>query len=499
MTTSDRSRPTDRTRGDEGLAFLVVVVVIALVMAVLTATLFRVALDNISTSSRMVGQNQALQAAEAGIDAAYAQIESVTLGSTTAAKHSLPCGPMTGKLGSSPARSSSSIYTVTFSYYKYATATHPTPANLSAASCTRTSPMRIVQVLLTSTGTDSGQTAKVTSQAHIAPVNAFDSSISVNGSFTLSDSNSSISGSPVLVRRGTLRCRGGGSAYASVLVFGKVTVGGGCVINGSLEATTSISVTGARATIGGTVISTTGSITAKTAEKTISGSLFAKHTITVTRPTTFTAPHTVTGSTVQYTISATDLALVPPTKPPWPNLTWKTVNWATLKYKTYTPSSCTTATTDIKLADSAAASGYVGIAVKTTCKITIASLGVKLAQSLAIVTGAGITFKNASISDSSTAHHTLLLVVPTGSTCSATPSNGNIAISSATVASGISTLIYTPCAVTIQGTSTFPSGTIYATSLILNGNLTIGPATFTLTGVSTTRISVGIVYERELS
>jgi hypothetical protein len=492
MTTSDRSRPTDRTRGDEGLAFLVVVVVIALVMAVLTATLFRVALDNISTSSRMVGQNQALQAAEAGIDAAYAQIESVTLGSTTAAKHSLPCGPMTGELGSSPARSSSSGYSVTVTYYKYTTATHPTPANLSPANCATTSPLHIVQVLLTSSGTDSGQTATVTSQAHIAPVKVFDNSIFVNGLLTLSGSNLSNSGNPVLVRTGQLTCQGGGSAYSSVLVFGTVTAVGHCTINGALEATKSILVTGASATIGGTVISTTSSITATTAAKTISGNLYAKSTITVKTPAQF-----------MYTISATDSALVPPTKPPWPNLTWKTVNWATLKYKTETPTTCQQAVTDIKLANNAATSGYVGIAVQipATCpKITIKSLGLNLAQSLAIVTTKGINFEtNASISNSPSTHHTLFLIVPTRSTLSTcSPTNGDITIHGS-VATGISTLIYTPCAVTIQGTSTFPSGVIYAKSLTLHGNLTIGPATFTLSGVSSTQISVGIVYERELS
>lgn len=488
-TMQENRRDTD---GDEGLAFLIVVVVLVAVMVVLATTLFRVALHNNTTASRMVGQGQALQAAEAGIDMAYQAIEAVTLASETVAKHKVPCGPLTGTLGSTPGRST---YTVTMTYYKYKTATNPSATTLATASCTTTSPLKVVRVKLTATGNNFGQTVKVTSRANVAPVNAFASSIFVNGSLTISGSNSSISGNPVYVHTGTLTCRGGGKTFASVLVFGKVTAGGNCWIGGVLEATKTISISGS-AHLGGTVISTTGKITATGGS--ISGSLFAKGTITVATKSAFTTTHTVTGSTVRYTINATDSALVPPVKQPWPDLTWTTMTWSKLKYKTYTPgSTCTAAKVDIQKANSAATAGYVGIAVQTSCPISIKTLSLNLAQSLAVFTSAGVTFeKNASVADSSSAHHTLFLVVPTGSSCSG--GNGGITIHGS-VATGISTLIYSPCTVTVQGTSTIPSGEIYAKTLTMNGNLTLGTATFSIYTTSSTEISLGIDYERQIT
>ncbi len=486
------------SREDEGLVFIVVVVVIASVMAVLAATLFHVALDNISTAQRMVTQEQALQAAEAGIDVAYQGIEAVTLASSTTSLHHVPCGPLNGDLGSAP---SGSRYTVTIKYYKYSTATNPTPTVLTAALCT-TTPIDLVRIVVTATGTDLTETARVTSQANIAPVSPFADSVFVNGSMTLRGSNSSLGGQTVYVHTGTLTCNGGGTIYGSVTVFGKVTASGSCSIAGALEATTQISL-GGTAAIGGTVISTTGGISVQGTGVTVSGSMYARSSITISSTKwyqNYISTHTVTGMNVSYTINPTETALVRPTKEPWPDLTWATVKWATMHYRVVTAgSNCTTAKSAILSAKSPASTGYVGVALNTTCQVQFTKItkNLVLAQSLVVFSTKGITVEsNAQISDSSTTRRTLFLVVPTGTSCQST--NGNISIHG-NIGTGIATLVYSPCTVTIQGTSPIKEGKIYARTLIMNGNLTLGTEAFTLLGVKTTQVSVGIDFERQVS
>lgn len=493
--------------GDDGLAFILVVVVIASIMAVLAATLFHVALDNISTSQRMVLQEQALQAAEAGVDVAYQGIEAVTLASSTTGRHHVPCAPATsplsGSLGSAPTLSS---YTVTLRYYKYATSTHPTPSSLAAASCT-TTPVDLVRILVTATGRDLTQTAHVSSQANIAPVSPFANSVFVNGSMTLRGSNSSIGGQTVYVHTGNLTCNGGGTIYGSVTVLGNMTASGSCSIAGALEATTSISL-GGKASIGGTVISTTGSISVQGTGVTVSGSMYAPGSITISSTQwsdNYVATHTVTGIDVSYTINPLETALVRPINEPWPDLTWTSVNWTAMHYKVVTTgTTCTTTAksmvrTAVLFAKAAGTTGYVGIALHTSCPVKFTTITKKLvlAQSLAVFSTAGITVaSNAQILDSSTARRTLFLVVPTGTSCTGT--NGDISIHG-TIGTGVSTLVYSPCKVTVQGTSPIKEGKIYAKTLTMNGNMTLGTVTFTLAGFSTTQVSVGIDFERQTS
>ena len=492
---------------DEGLAFILVVVVIASVMAVLAATLFHVALDNISTSQRMVLQEQALQAAESGVDIAYQGIEAVTLASSTTGRHHVPCAPATsplkGSLGSAPSGSS---YAVTVKYYKYATAAHPTPTKLTTATCT-TTPVDLVRIVVTSTGADLTQTAHVTSQANIAPVNPFANSVFVNGSMTLRGSNSSIGGQTVYVHTGKLTCNGGGTIDGSVTVLGRVTAKGSCSIAGGLEATTSISL-GGTASIGGTVISTTGSITVQGTGVAVSGSMYARGSITISSTTwyqRYIATHTVTGISVSYTINPTETALVRPTEEPWPDLTWTSADWAGMRYKVVTTGSTCTKTasaavrTAVLSARTAPTTGYVGVALHTVCAVQSTKITKKLvlAQSLVVFSTAGITIaSNAEVLDSSTAKRTLFLVVPTGTSCTGT--NGNISIHG-TIGTGIATLVYSPCKVTIQGTSPIKEGKVYAKTLTMNGNMTLGTVTFTLLGFSTTQVSVGIDFERQTS
>ena len=486
-----------RASEEDGLVFIVVVVVIASVMAVLAATLFHVALDNISTSQRMVTQEQALQAAEAGIDVAYQGIEAVTLASSTTSLHHVPCGPLNGDLGSAP---SVSRYTVTIKYYKYSTATNPTPTKLAAALCT-TTPIDLVRIVLTATGTDLTETARVTSQANIAPVSPFADSVFVNGSLTLRGSNSSVGGQTVYVHTGKLTCNGGGTVYGSVIVFGTVTASGSCSIAGALEATGQISL-GGKAAIGGTIISTTGGISVQGTGVTVSGSMYAHGSITISSTKwyqNYISPHTVTGMAVSYTINPDETALVRPTKEQWPYLTWATVKWTTMHYQVVTAgSTCTKVKAAVLSAKSPPGTGYVGVALDTTCQVQFTKItkNLVLAQSLAVFSTKGITVaSNAQVSDSSSTRRTLFLVVPTGTSCQ---TNGDISVHGS-IGTGIATLVYSPCTVTIQGTSPIKEGKIYAKTLIMNGNMTLGTETFTLVGVKTTQVSVGIDFERQVS
>lgn len=501
----DTLRRRLRQRDEDGVAFLIVVIVIASVMAVLAATLFQVALDNISTAQRMVVGNQALQAAEAGIDLAYQGIEAVTLNSSTSGLHHVPCGPLSGSLGSAP---SSSAYTVSIKYYTYKTTTNPTPTQLAAGTCT-TTPTKLVRIVITAKGTDLTETAKVTSQANIAPVNPLSYGLFVNGSLSLRGSNSSIGAQTVYVHTGNLTCNGGGTIYGSVTVFGKVTASGTCSIAGALEATTSIAL-GGHAAIGGTIISTTGSISVQGTSVSVSGSMYARGPITISSTTWYAkyiATHTVTGINVTYSVNPTETALSRPVKQPWPALKWTTFKWSTMHYKVVTTGATCTATKTaaanaaVLSARTMPTTSYVGVALNTACaiKFTKITKSLVLKQNLVIFSTAGITMSsNAQITDSSSTRRTLLLFVPTGTSCGSRTTNGNISIHG-TIGTGISTLLYSPCNVSVQGTSPIKSGKIYAKSLTMNGNMTLGTCTFTLLGLSVTQVSVGIDFERQVS
>lgn len=486
------------------MAFILVVVAIALVMTVLTTTLFHVSLDNVSTSARMVGQNQALQAAEAGVDSAYQQIEA----STSLA--AMPCASVTGSLGSAPG---TSTYTVTFTYYA-TLATQLSPLACTPSSSTNPSLKTARGVKLTSVGRDLADSATVQSAANIATPDStspFNESIFVNGGLNLQGGGAFVGGINNIYLNGALTCQGGAAVDGSVVVFGKVKTAGDCSIAGELTATTSITI-GGSAVVGGTITSTcspsqtcTPGI-AVSGTPTISGSMYAKSTITVTTNwlTTYEAFHTVTvGGTeepVQYTINQDMTALVPPPKKTFPHYDWTATAWSAAGYviEPSTPAKCTTVTNDL----AAISTATTPVVIYTTCKVTLPTI--RLSHSLAIVSTAKITLKNSSTITTAGGQHLLYLDVPatsltSGKTCST--SHPTITLSG-TIGTTVPTFIYSPCHVKISGNTTIKSGKVYAGSqLTIDGSITMGSVTFTPPGQKSVpgNPSVGVVYERELS
>ncbi len=489
---------------EEGMAFLIVVVVISLVMAVLAATLFRVALDNVSTSSRMVQQNQALQAAEAGIDLAYRKIQSAT------SLAAMPCTTGThaiaGTLGGAPARST---FTVTLTYYS--TLTPLTSLSCTGASPTNASLKGATAVRLTSLGRDVAQTAKVQSEANISTpdkTGVFHESVFVNGSLSLQGGGSFVGGNNNVYLNGTLTCRGSSSVDGSVVVFGNVNTSGGCSIAGEVEATKAITLSGS-AVVGGTLTSTCAPATPTCAvgisvsgtKVSVSGSMYAKSAIHIgssSWKTRYLAPHTVTvGGTqvqVQYTINSNMTSLATPTRETFPPLNWSATGWKTDGYTVETASTCAA----LKAMLSTIGSATSSVAIYTACAVTIPTIS--LAHSLAIFSTASISIKQSDTISSKTSHHTLFLVVPTTSdkTCG---SNVTVTIGGQ-ILTTVTTFVYAPCHVKIAGTGTIKSGKIYSgQQLTVDGSINMGSATFTPPGAGAVRASpvIGLIYERELS
>ncbi len=503
-------------RGDEGVAFLVVVIAIGAVMAVLATTLFRAALDNVTTSSRTVEEGQALQAAEAGVDSTYRQIASA---STLA---HMPCGPITGTLGSAPSRSS---YKVSIEYY----------ATSTALSCEASALKTADRVQLASTGADLTQTALVLSAAHVAPsfrAQVFDDAIFVTGDLTWQGADTLFGGKNVYVN-GTLSCSGSGTVYGNVTVIGNATLSGACPINGQLEATGNITI-GGSAVVGGTVISTTGTITI-TGNPTVSGSMYAHGTITIKTTNwkaAYLATHTVTitgtRTTVKYTINQTYTWLTPPAKQTFPAVNWTPTGWAAKGYAVVTAgSTCKAAYAAIYSAHTATAKPQ---AVYTTCQITIPPHStycpswqkyycpqIPLAHTLAIVSTAGITLKTSGAKPQNIyttgGKHTLFFIVPshvwtstkgtTGAALSCTGGNGAITVRG-TVGPTVNTLVYSPCSVKISGASSTQSGELATKTFTADGGMSFGEGAVTVPGSSGGGVTggnptVGILYERECS
>jgi Tfp pilus assembly protein PilX/cytoskeletal protein CcmA (bactofilin family) len=512
--TSRFSRPRRADSTDEGFGFIVVVIAIALVMAVLTATLFRVALDNISTSARMVDSNQALQAAESGIDMAYEQVEassslsampcSATVTGTTLklTRATGSTSTITDKLGSTP---STSTYTVSFSYFSTLT-TQSSPLTCTSANLANARGIR-----LTATGTDLTETATVQSEANIATpqkTSPFNQSVFVNGALNLQGGGSFVGGNNNIYLNGTLTCRGGAAVDGSVVAFGKVKTGGGCSIAGEVTATTTITI-GGSAVIAGTITSTCPPTKCATGisisgNPTVSGSIFAKSAVTIATGTWktkyLTTAHTVTvggkPTSVYYTINAYMTGLVTPPKKTFPTYNWTATLWTSSPH-TYTVKTTLSCSALSSYLTTTVPVATTRIAIYTSCSVTLPSM--KLAHSLAIFSTAGITLKN-SHSITASARHTLFLIVPT--TANKTCSSSTTVTVRGTTGTTVPTFIYAPCHVKIAGTGTIKSGNVYAgKQLTIDGSITLGSVTPTLPH----KISnggnpvLGIVYERELS
>lgn len=505
-------RPPMTTRGattcrqDSGFAVLLTVIAAAVVMAIVATTLAETALSNVITSAHDVQQEQALQAAQAGIDATYQRIQSLPSVSTS------PCGTgaVQGSLGSSPTLSS---YSVSATYYETTTAR-------SAISCTQLHDRVVPQAVeLTSRGTDAGRTQVMVSEADVAvsPFGSlFGDAVYVASTLTLTGNDTfGVTGKMVYVK-GNTRCGNGGNITGNLVTLGNLTLTGDCRISGSAEAGGVVTIPSGSPFVGTTLTSTT-------ATKSTDVTIYRKSNPTL---------HAIYGRTsISYskswatahpsaTFHEDDTALSPPPQQTMPTYTWTNQKGflQSSGFNLVTTSTCQAVYDDIFAMKTSTSK----VAIHTTCLIKLPGgtgphgnghacptgsgycTHVYVNDTLYIFSTKGFTLPTPAQFTTTTSSVGLALVVPTdnasGAAMSCT-SNGDITFTGK-IYTNVDTLFYTPCTLSMTGSAHVAEGEVYAGHYIAKDGMSYGKALLsTGSGGSTPSpagpASVGIIYERE--
>ena len=468
---------------------------VALVAMTLSGVALDLAVHNVDGSALQRRQVQSVDAAEAGLNAAYAVLQ------TTQAA-SLPCAPISGVLSTSPATVS---YSVSIAYY----ATFP-PSEPPMACPLGANP---VAAELTSTATVDPNlygARRMQALVQMSPWGAFDSAIYSNCSLSLGESptvyghsgndaniytngyvnlseHTTVYGSIYSQANPPAGCSGGGDGGSGV------SLGQNSSVAQDVWSVGPVSLSD-HASVGHDVTSSQNSIT-------MSGNSQIGHDATAA--TTCNGCVSGSGGNVggQVVQSA---ASPPPPSQPMPQLNYDQAAWQAAGYTINPYTAC-----------SMAASALAGLAAQATpqladitggCSLSLTGR-LALSTNLAIFSDGPITMSHFSVSSADGAPHQLYLIVPysDASTCSSGGSpniqaNENVNFGSPT--GPISTFIYTPCTASfsenVTGTGQVYAGTVQASE---HFNLTYSPASSipgAPLGGGVGAFHIGISYEREV-
>lgn len=495
---------------ETGFATLIMVILVAVVLSIAGAVGFAVVSSNISTTTTNVYHQQALQAAQSGIDATYQRIKSES------SVESAPCGPgaMVGTLGSTP---KPSTYSVTAKYYK-------TPTAKSALTCTQLAAGTVPKaVLLASKGKDGGQVALMVSEADLAVSpfgSAFGDAAYINAALSVSGADAFKTQTKTIYVHGNMRCGNGGKIAGTVVATGTMTLTGTCQIHGTAEAGGTVSVPSGSPGVGGTLVS----FATTTPGIKITGNP-TLHTVLAKTKIIYPASWLTSHPTAK--IVENDSSLGSPPTQTFPNVTWTSAGWTADGYKAVATTTCAEAYKEMFAMHTAATSTGTTkpVALYTTCKIKLPQATpycpswtankykyyctqLVLARTLIIFSTAGFDLATPFnvVTSAAGASHQLGLIVPTvavtGAPVSCSGGNGNI-IMTGKILTGVDTLFYTPCSVSMSGAAEVVEGEIYAgANYTATGGMSFGPPPTVpgATGGSLSlagKASVGVVYVRE--
>jgi len=508
--------PGTGSRGDAGFAVLVTVIILALVLSAVGVVGAQVVVADSSTTVSNVNWQQALQAAQSGIDAAYQRIESVPTLAT------VPCGTNTisGTLGSTPKASS---YSVGANYYLTVTAK-------SVDTCTALKQGTIPEaVLLTSEGVDGNQTAHMVSEADVAVSpsgTVFGDAAYIGATFNVTGGDTFKTPTKAVYVNGNVTCGSGGSMAGTLVATGSMTLTGNCQIAGAAEAGGTVTiVTRGSPGVGGTLISystTTPGITI-TANPTL-------HGVVARTKITYRSSWLSTHPTAHISQNDSSLGSLPTQT--FPTVKWTPTGWIAAGYNVVNAgSTCGKAYTAIfAMHTSHTSTGTAKpVALYTSCQIKFpGGTGRKgngypcsavtatqsyctqlvLARSLMVFSTTGFNLPSPTKVTSSPVGHAvhLGLIVPTdtssGTSVSCTNTNGDINMTG-NIGTGVDTLFFTPCSISMTGNANVVEGEIYAgrgytaaNGMAFGSPITVPGATG---GTHTTagKVSLGVVYVRQ--
>lgn len=468
-----------RHNAESGFAVLLSVLLVAILIAGIAALVFGITVDNVNVSGHNVQHQQALQAAQGGVDLAYEQIQAAPSTKTA------PCGSnaVSGKLGSTPSMSS---YAVSITYYLTSTAKTP-------LSCpTMKSGVIPKSVKVTSVGDDAAQHAKAVSLADISvnstPGSVFGDGVFVNSNFKLTGADDFQFPGHSLYVNGSIDCTNGGDSVATLLVSGSVEMSGACAITGNVTSGGTVSVPSGSPSVSGF----TASASTTNPDITITGNP-TLHTLKARTTITKPAYWSPDGNTLE-----DDSAIAAPNQT-FPTVVWTAAGWGARGYNVVTAGSTCTKVYDTIWSMRTATSPA---AIDTSCKVALPGSGstdcptwqdyycthVELAKSLAIISTTGFDLATPAHFTASAAGVDLMFIVPSSTTCSS--SVGNITFTGKTTAGSTGTttmtpdaLFYTPCKVSMTGAASVAQGEVYAGTFDAKDGMKFGAA-ITVPGTS---------------
>jgi len=503
-----------RMRGEDGVA-LVTAILVSMVVLLLSVSAVTLAIHNTDASGYDRRRLQAVDAAEAGIDAYYAMLNTTafTASGLQTATGSQSC-VLTRTLTTSP----QSTVTVTPTFYWDSINTHPAscPDAAFLASPHDKGPW---YVTLTSVGTVAGQTAPTRTMQSRARLSVTGSGLTFPAAAMLGYSQVNLSANIQVYGSGSNNADiyAGHTASDSLSVTTQSNIKGNLYVTGSINiangnfqltgdvwASSTVRVDGGW--IGGAVISS-GSTTTTCA----SGSSPASASICVSGNTTVGALSSggaKTGGTISIknpavvngTLSPATSGIANPPTQTYPSYTFTAGDWPGYVTKT----TCT----DAMNAINTWASGNLYIRL-TGCSDFTQLPTKALPGNLAILTDGAITMSTPTKltnGDGTGASHTVYFFTglsqsSTAPTCS---SGGNFAAQANTgIGSNLKSIVFTPeaCSTTIASNAFNGTGQIFSGSINFssNGSFTYAPITLPQETETMAGVYVDIVYKREIA
>ncbi len=487
--------------GEEGVA-LITALLVMMVTSTLAIAAFYVSLHSSSSSSIYQSRVKSIDAAQAGINLAYSQLQSSSLATFSS---SSSCS-ISGSLATSGSNATTADYQVSISYYS----SLPASGTGSCPFVSSTSNPYPVAAEITSSGyLASAPSNKRTMQSlvDLTPAPVFNNAIFSNSSLAignhLSLSGSSSNNANIYVNQ-NFTCSNNATIGGNVFVpsaSGTATLSNSCNVNNNVWSTGDINLAGT-ANIGGNAISSSGSISL-TNNSSITGNASAAGTVNVS------SPATVSGNIYNHA------TLAAPPSQPFPQLSYSSAynSWVNAGYTLNPTTSCSAAKTLINgwygpggtPPTTGTGKELVVINTSTGCTLSFSNKTVlSVLHSLAVITNGSISIsQNFNASSADGLAHQIAFIVPSTTDCS---TGGNITIGqSVTFNSPLSTFFYTPCtspgAITIGGHFT-NSGTMYGGNIKLNNLFTMTYVSPSVPGAPppvSNSFNVDIVYQREIN
>lgn len=431
-----------RMKEERGIAAVTAILASVVVLS-LGLTVVSLSIHNATGSSNDRKRVQAIDAAEAGVNAAF---YTISVSTTTA----LPC-TLDADLPTAP----TAHYHVTVDYY----ATYPPSGDPMACPPpgAPADPPEGAAIVSTGTavlvGTPTAVSRTMESSVRLAPVfKPYGQAIFANQNLSMQNNldvigNSGNDGD--VYTNGSWVCNNGSYIRGSVIAQGSVTMSNSCTVAQDIQAKNAVNMS-QQSRVNHDVTSSNQSITMLNNSKIVNNA---------TAGTTCTGCTTGTGGRVGGTVTTNHIS-PPPQVRPFPVLNFVQSDWEKAGFTVQSYAECVTPQPFIN--DTGSATKYV-VRVSPTCPMLWGNnSSIKVREDLAIITDGSITTMNQTTWASADGNkHTIYFIVPYSAASSCTGGVHDINMSNNTSFTNLYILMYTPCTITLQNNNFGQGGQIF--------------------------------------